>query len=96
MVQETLLDEEKNIWGPNLDMFKWTLGNPTVSDRVDNLYFTFLFVLRAVTKAGDFLKEAHYKTGDPVADAETLELVRKLVRLKASFVEEMFVLGGHA
>lgn len=61
-------------------MFKWTLGNPNVSDRVDNLYFTFLFVLRAVMKAGDFLKEVHYNTGDAEADAKTLELINDLVQ----------------
>ena len=74
-----LLDEENEIWGPNLEMFKWTLGNPNVSDRVDNLYFTFLFVLRAVTKAGEFLKGDHYSTGDSNADEETRTLVARLV-----------------
>ena len=79
VVQETLIDEESNTWGPNLDMFKWTLGHPGVSDRVDNLYFTFLFVLRAATKAGNFLKEAHYNTGDHTADTQTLRLIKQLV-----------------
>lgn len=35
-------------WGPNLElMHDRVLKHP---DRVENLYFTFLFVLRAVTK----------------------------------------------
>jgi len=77
VVQETLLDD--GTWGPNLEMFRWTLGNPKVSDRVDNLYFTFLFVLRAVMKAGDFLKAVEYNTGEPAADEETKQLVHELV-----------------
>lgn len=79
VVQEMLIDEDTNTWGPNLDMFKWTLGNPSVSDRVDNLYFTFLFVLRAVTKAGELLKEVEYNTGDQAQDSLTKKLISDLV-----------------
>lgn len=32
--------------------------------RVDNLYFTFLFVLRAVAKAEKLLTRYHYSTGN--------------------------------
>ncbi|GMP66309.1 hypothetical protein CsSME_00026717 [Camellia sinensis var. sinensis] len=43
-----LLDESTNLWGQNLElMYDRVLRYP---DRVRNLYFTFLFVLRAVTK----------------------------------------------
>ncbi|RZC02511.1 Endoplasmic reticulum oxidoreductin-2 isoform B [Glycine soja] len=43
-----LLDEATNLWGQNLTlMYDRVLRYP---DHVRNLYFTFLFVLRAVTK----------------------------------------------
>lgn len=35
-------------WGPHLEMFKWRVAN--FPDRLANLYFTFLFVLRAAMK----------------------------------------------
>ncbi|KAF6150594.1 hypothetical protein GIB67_022206 [Kingdonia uniflora] len=43
-----LLDESTNMWGQNVEMmYDRVLRYP---DRVKNLYFTFLFVLRAATK----------------------------------------------
>ncbi|CAH9099135.1 unnamed protein product [Cuscuta epithymum] len=72
-----LLDETKNLWGRNLDlMYDRVLQFP---DRVRNLYFTFLFVLRAVTKATDYLEQAEYDTGNPVEDLKTQSLMRQLV-----------------
>ncbi len=79
IVSDYLLDEVTQTWGPNLEMFKWRLGNPDVKDRVENLYFTYLFVLRAVIKAGPMLKEVHYDTGSAAEDAHTLQLMRDLV-----------------
>eukprot|EP00897_Mesotaenium_endlicherianum_P007413 jgi/Mesen1/66/ME1106421C05698 len=55
--------------------------------RLQNLYFTFLFVLRAATKAADYMSHAEYDTGNPQEDAETAALVRQLVhnaRVKAA------------
>lgn len=49
-------------------------------DRLHNLYFTYLFVLRAVTKAKEDLLAFDYDTGDPVDDARTRELVQALVK----------------
>ena len=74
-----LIDPEKGIWGPNLNMFKWRLGNPQVKAYVENLYFSYLFVLRAVMKAGPILRETHYDTGSPVDDGRTAELMKELV-----------------
>ena len=52
IVKDYLIDEATRTWGPNLAMFQERLGNPDVKDRVENLYFAYLFVLRAVIKAG--------------------------------------------
>ncbi|KAJ7947332.1 endoplasmic reticulum oxidoreductin-1-like [Quillaja saponaria] len=72
-----LLDEAKNMWGPNLTlMHDRVLRYP---DRVSNLYFTFLFVLRAVTKATDYLEQAEYDTGNPNEDLKTQSLMRQLL-----------------
>lgn len=80
-----LLDESENRWGPNVTLLHERVLKH--EDRVRNLYFTFLFVLRAVTKASDYFAEAEYNTGNPSEDDHTTSLVQKLVqneRLKAA------------
>ncbi|XP_038721428.1 endoplasmic reticulum oxidoreductin-1-like isoform X1 [Tripterygium wilfordii] len=72
-----LLDEATNSWGQNLTlMYDRVLKYP---DHVRNLYFTFLFVLRAVTKAADYLEQAEYDTGNPIEDLKTHSLIRQLL-----------------
>lgn len=47
-------------WGENLElMYDRILRYP---DRVRNLYFTFLFVLRAVTKVGNTASYCYFRT----------------------------------
>jgi ERO1-like protein alpha len=48
-------------------------------DRLKNLYFTFLFVVRAVAKARPVLERLEYATGNPADDARTAALVRRLL-----------------
>ncbi|KAL6999775.1 Endoplasmic reticulum oxidoreductin-1 [Sarracenia purpurea var. burkii] len=72
-----LLDESTNLWGKNLELMDdRVLKYP---DRVRNLYFTFLFVLRAVTKAADYLEQAEYDTGNQMEDVKAQSLMRKLL-----------------
>ncbi|XP_031473262.1 endoplasmic reticulum oxidoreductin-2-like [Nymphaea colorata] len=74
---EYLLDEATNLWGQNLELlYDRVLRYP---ERVRNLYFTFLFVLRAVTKAADYLEQAEYDTGNAADDLKTQSLVKQLV-----------------
>ncbi|KAG1334131.1 endoplasmic reticulum oxidoreductin-1 [Cocos nucifera] len=77
IASDYLVDESTNLWGKNLELlYDRVLRHP---DRVRNLYFTFLFVLRAVTKAADYLEQADYDTGNPEEDLKTQSLVRQLV-----------------
>ncbi|KAK3426859.1 hypothetical protein EUGRSUZ_F03193 [Eucalyptus grandis] len=72
-----LLDEAANTWGENLEvMYDRVVQYP---DRVGNLYFTFLFILRAVTKAANYLEVAKYDTGNHAEDASTLLLMKQLL-----------------
>ncbi|KAL0310532.1 UNVERIFIED_CONTAM: Endoplasmic reticulum oxidoreductin-2 [Sesamum angustifolium] len=74
---EYLLDEKTNTWGQNLSLlYDRVLKYP---DRVRNLYFAFLFVLRSVTKAADYLGQADYDTDNPVEDLNTQLLMKKLL-----------------
>ncbi|KAF3641490.1 Endoplasmic reticulum oxidoreductin-2 [Capsicum annuum] len=47
--------------------------------RVRNLYFTCLFVLRAVTKAKYYLEQAEYDAGNPEEDLKAQSLMRQLL-----------------
>lgn len=72
-----LLDEKTNMWGQNLElMHDRVLRYP---ERVRSLYFTFLFVLRAVTKASDYLEQAEYETSNAEEDLKTLSLMKQLL-----------------
>ncbi|KAG0576259.1 hypothetical protein KC19_5G067400 [Ceratodon purpureus] len=74
---EYLMDEATNLWGRNTSlMHDRVLQHP---ERVQNLYFTYLFVLRAVIKAQSYLAEAEYSTGNEVEDRLTHKLVTALV-----------------
>lgn len=79
IVNDYLMDESRGLWGPNLAAFQERLGNEAVKERIENLYFAFLFVLRAVMKAGPYLESVSYSTGIPEEDARTSELIQKLV-----------------
>jgi ERO1-like protein alpha len=60
-------------------VFKERLGTKEVADRVENLYFSYLFVLRAVMKIGPKLKTIDYQTGMHDEDAKTSSLITQLV-----------------
>jgi len=64
-------------WGYNFPLFFKAVGSHT--DRLNNLYFTFLFVLRAVVKAGDFLSSYPYHTGNTTDDRLVKDLMSRLV-----------------
>ena len=79
LANDYLLDERSGRWGQNLAAFQERLGNEQVKARVENLYFAYLFVLRAVMKAGPYLGSLDYQTGMPHEDTNTLQLVQDLV-----------------
>ncbi len=55
-------------------------GLVTCRDRVQNLYFAYLFVLRAVMKAAPVLTSYQYDTGLVQEDQKTQQLITELVR----------------
>jgi Endoplasmic Reticulum Oxidoreductin 1 (ERO1) len=65
-------------WDTNIPLFVKAVGSHP--DRLNNLYFTFLFVLRAVTKAGSVLTEYPYHTGNKADDEMVKTLIRRLVK----------------
>lgn len=65
-------------WDTNIPLFVKAVGSHP--DRLNNLYFTFLFVLRAVTKAGSVLTEYPYHTGNKADDEMVRTLIERLVK----------------
>ena len=80
------MDEETDTWGPNLEEFTKRLGNTEVKERVENMYFTYLFVLRAVMKAGPLLESIDYSTGCQEQDAQTRRLMQQVVCITTCMV----------
>ncbi len=66
---------QQGTWGINLPLYYNAVGNHP--DRLNNMYFAFLFVLRAVVRAGDCLTNYPYSTGNSTEDAQVSQLIRK-------------------
>ena len=65
-------------WRPNLEMFdKVIKPHP---DRIKNVYFTYLFLLRAIAKSKPFLESYSYNTGNAVEDKYTTQLIQELLQ----------------
>ena len=66
-------------WGPNVELFLDRLGRPEHRRRLENLYFTYAFVLRAVMKAAPHMdRDLDVQTGFPEQDLVTRDLLRDL------------------
>lgn len=68
----------EGFWGPNTPLFVDRVGRHP--ERLHNLYFAYVFVLRALAKAAHELETFDYATGHPLEDARAAALVRALVR----------------
>lgn len=83
IANDYLMDEFSGKWGQNLAEFRRRLGNPEAKGYIENLYFTYLFTLRAVQKAAPLLEGVEYSSGSPLDDKETKQLVNELVNSDA-------------
>jgi ERO1-like protein alpha len=68
----------EGFWAPNTPLFVDRVGKHP--ERLHNLYFAYVFVLRALSKAAHELETFDYATGHPAEDARAAALVRALVR----------------
>ena len=78
--------EDKQEWGINIPLFVRAVGSH--KDRINNLYFLFLFVMRAVVKAKDFLIHYPYDTGHKEQDDNLKRLMSQLVTSPLTSDEE--------
>ncbi|CAK4074533.1 unnamed protein product [Aphanomyces euteiches] len=63
-------------WGLNTEMFVQRVGK--FPERLQNLYFTYLFVLRAVGRYRDVLLHYDFETGNAVDDARASTILKAL------------------
>mgnify|MGYP001142801972 FL=1 len=70
-------DPATGAWLPNPEDFQCKLGQHP--DYMRNIYFAFLFLLRAASHSAPFLVDTYeYTTGNPQEEGETREAMRKL------------------
>jgi preprotein translocase subunit SecG len=75
-------DKAQDCWFPNTALFVEKVGKHP--ERIHNLYFTYLFLLRAINKAGPELLLYDYDTGNPEDDEWVRSAVQNLVRTSSN------------
>jgi hypothetical protein len=70
------IHSDSSLIGPNFDQWNTRVG--AHPERLNNLYFAFVFMLRAVNKASPLLLNYDYNTGNPVEDAELKQKIHSL------------------
>ncbi|KAI9308373.1 endoplasmic reticulum Oxidoreductin 1-domain-containing protein [Cunninghamella echinulata] len=71
-------DRSTGKWGPNLECFVNRIG--THPERLQNIYFTYAVILRAITKLDNYLAHYPFQTGDQSEDDRIKGLVNDLVK----------------
>jgi hypothetical protein len=71
LTKQYLLDVATDTWGPNMTEFRKRFVPPEKCNHVQNLFFAYLFVLEAVSKAVPALRAVHFHTGMTEEDART-------------------------
>ncbi|KAI8987632.1 endoplasmic reticulum Oxidoreductin 1-domain-containing protein [Mycotypha africana] len=70
--------KDKNLWGPNLDCFVNRIGSHP--ERLQNIYFTYALLLRAVQKVEPYLETYEWRTGSVEEDDRTRSMIKNLVK----------------
>ncbi|KAG1463044.1 hypothetical protein G6F56_005376 [Rhizopus delemar] len=89
-------DQETGVWGPNLDCFVNRIGSHP--ERLQNVYFAYALLLRAVNKVGPYLEHYQFRTGDVQEDKETSRWVQDLIKSTSSCpptFDEKSMFRGH-
>lgn len=81
------LNKTTGLWEPNLQCFMERVGN--YSDRIENIYFNYVLVLRALAKLNKYLKNYTFCEGDIQSNMITKSKVDQLIR-KVSSIPKLF------
>ncbi|GJJ69757.1 hypothetical protein EMPS_02105 [Entomortierella parvispora] len=92
------LNQSTGVWGPNLDCFVSRVG--AHPDRLENIYFDYAILVRAVTKLSGYLQDYEFCTGNSEEDAGVKVMVDRLIetatRSPAIFDEKAMFVGPEA
>lgn len=69
---------DTGVWGPNLDCFVNRIGSHP--ERLQNVYFGYALLLRAVKKMGPYLERYEYRTGSDEQDKQIHGMVQDLIK----------------
>ncbi|KAF9931935.1 hypothetical protein FBU30_009230 [Linnemannia zychae] len=89
-------NQTSGVWGPNLECFVSRVG--AHPDRLENIFFDYSILVRAVTKLSGYLHNYEFCTGNPEED--TKAMVDKLIEVSnkspAIFDEKAMFVGPDA
>ncbi|KAF9413459.1 hypothetical protein BGZ94_000722 [Podila epigama] len=91
-------NQTTGVWGPNLECFVSRVG--AHPDRLENIYFDYAILVRAVTKLSGYLKDYEFCTGNPEEDIKVKAMVDRLIETSikspAIFDEKAMFVGPEA
>ncbi|KAF8931254.1 hypothetical protein BGZ47_000159 [Haplosporangium gracile] len=91
-------NQTSGIWGPNLECFVSRVG--AHPDRLENIFFDYSILVRAVTKLSGYLRDYEFCTGNPDEDTKVKAMVDKLIEVStkspAIFDEKAMFVGPGA
>ncbi|EMR11408.1 hypothetical protein PNEG_00431 [Pneumocystis murina B123] len=81
------LNKTTGLWEPNFQCFMERVGN--YFDRIENIYFNYLLILRALAKLDKYLQNYTFCEGDVESNMMTKYKLNKLIS-KISFIPKLF------
>ncbi|CAB4489449.1 endoplasmic oxidoreductin [Rhizophagus irregularis] len=79
------LNQTTGQWGPNLECFITRVASHP--ERLQNVYFNYIVLLRAISKAADYLNGYEFCTGDKNQDLQVKAMVSELLNVARSCPE---------
>ncbi|WFD00280.1 endoplasmic oxidoreductin-1 [Malassezia yamatoensis] len=72
------LDPETKLWKPNLECFMTRISQHP--ERLQNVYFDYVLMMRALSKAGEYLDKFALREGDEIRDPHTRSQLQELLK----------------
>lgn len=76
---DEFLDQQTGKWGPNLECFISRISQHP--ERLQNVFFDYALLLRALAKAGEYLDKFELLPGDEIRDQHTKEQLRSVLQV---------------
>lgn len=73
------LDPESKTWGPNLECFISRIAQHP--ERLQNVYFNYVLLMRALSKAGEYFDKFSLRKDDEIADKESRDGLKDLLQV---------------